>query len=151
MKAVPAAALIATLAIAGCGRDVVVWNPTTWFGSDEPERLITLAPEAQDPRPLAPQVTAMHVDRYEGGIIVRATGLPPTQGYWAAELVPRPVENGVLVLGFYMVPPVTAAETGTPRSREITAAYTVSSFALAKDGITRIVVKAQNNERSARP
>ena len=52
-----------------------------------------------DPRPLINQITDLKLERVPGGAILRATGLPPTQGYFDGALLlmnrGQPV-NGVL-------------------------------------------------------
>ena len=89
------------------------------------------------------------LESYPGGAIVRATGLPPSQGWWEAELVPQPVdENGTLVLEFHVFPPITATGVVNQQSREITVAYNLSNIKL--DGISNIVVQGANNARSSR-
>ena len=46
---------------------------------------------------LVAEVVTLEVAPIPEGAIVRANGLPPTQGWWEAELVAQPVdENGVI-------------------------------------------------------
>ena len=144
--------LIALLPLAGCGQDVNVGAPETWFGDgDAPEDTQVEPEEAQDPRPLVDSVTFASIEQANGGVIVRATGLPPTQGWWLAELMPSPIENGELVLDFRLSAPVTQVAQGTPRSREVTVAYTITRFSLERDGITRVVVRGERNSKVLRP
>ena len=61
--------------------------------------------EVVDPRPLIGEVTALVAEPTPGGVIIRATGLPPTQGFWDAVLLPDspeliPDEDGVLGFDF---------------------------------------------------
>ena len=144
--------LIALLPLAGCGQNVNVWAPKTWFGyGDTPADTQVEPDESQDPRPLVDSVTSASIEQANGGVIVRATGLPPTQGWWLAELMPSPIENGELVLDFRISSPVDQAAQGTPRSREVTVAYTITRFSLERDGITRVVVRGERNSKVLRP
>lgn len=143
------AALGVVLVVAGCGtiRESRL-NPFNWFGRAEPRATVVMdAP--QDQRLLVAQVLTLSVDPYSTGAIVRAKGIPPTQGWWEAELVPRPLdENGVLVFDFRVFPPITDTPQGTPRSREITVATSLSNVKL--DQISEIVVQGASNALSSR-
>ncbi len=145
-----ALALTLTVALAGCGglRDSRL-NPFNWFGRSAPaEKIIVETDTAADPRPLVETVTEMKVDAFRGGAIVRATGLTPTQGWWEAELVELPIdEDGVLVLEFHLLPPVTPTDINTPQSRTVTVGTSLSDNKLAK--ITRIVVQGKSNARAS--
>ena len=142
----------AALVVASCGRirDSRL-NPFNWFGgARRRERVADARPaEVQDPRPLVAEVVSLNVDPYSAGAIVRAKGIPPTQGWWEAELVARPLdENGVQVYDFRVFPPITQTPAGTPQSREITVGISISSVKL--DQITEIVVQGANNALSSR-
>ena len=143
------AALTAVMLLTACGgfRESRL-NPRNWFGRSEPvDRVLAEAPA--DPRPMIDQVLMMVVEPYPGGAIVRATGLPPTQGYWDAALEPLPMdENGVLVYEFRIFPPIVPRRAGTQPSREITAAASLSDIAL--QGVTQIVVQGAQNARASR-
>lgn len=148
------AALAVTLTLSACGgmRDSRL-NPMNWFGkSRETTVAVAVAPtEDVDAkgRSLVQSVLTMAVEPYPGGAIVRATGLPPTQGWWEAELVAQPVdENGVLVLDFRVFPPITPWPAGTQPSREITAALALSDIKMT--GVREIVVRGAGNARSSR-
>jgi hypothetical protein len=155
MRRTGLAVLVALLALSACQSRL---NPVNWFGNSR--EAPSLAPRGgyeteTDPRPLVEQVTAMQVERVPGGAVVRATGLPPTQGFWAADLVPqtadyegRPVpENGVATLEFRIVPPIAPQRSGPAQSREVTAAFFLSDQSLA--GIRSIVVQGRTNSRSS--
>ena len=91
-------------------------NPFNWFGRGEPRETVQTA-TPQDPRLLVEQVLSLSVDPYSSGAIVRAKGVTPTQGWWDAELVARPVdENGTLVLDFRIFPPVENTPQGAPQT-----------------------------------
>lgn len=143
------AALTAVMLLTACGaiRDSRL-NPRNWFGRSQPADIVVVE-VAPDPRPLVDQVLSMVVEPYPGGAIIRATGLPPTQGYWEAELEPLPIdENGVLVYEFRVFPPIVDRRSGTQQSREVTVATALSDIKL--QGITRIVVQGALNARESR-
>ncbi len=143
------AALVA-LSLAGCATVTKSkLNPFNWFSRSEPREAITLTADKAETRALAQQVTDMEVLPYSAGAIIRATGVMPTQGWWNAELVPRPLdENGVLVYDFRVFPPLTDTPAGTPQTREITVAVSISPQKL--DGVREIVVQGETNARSSR-
>ena len=145
------AALTLALALPACGgfRDSRL-NPLNWFGrAQETEQVALTEEQKADPRLLVERVVSLNVEALPTGVIVRAKGLPPTQGWWSAELVERPVdENGVLVYDFRVFPPLIDTPEGTPRSREITVAASLSTVAL--DPIREIVVQGATNALSSR-
>lgn len=151
MKLPLMAALTLTLAVSACGgiRESRL-NPLNWFGRSQavaPAALMSSVDQA-DPRPLVEQVVSLSVEPMPGGAIVRATGLPPTQGYWRGELVARDIdEQGRLIYDFRIVPPPTPTRVSTPFSREVTVADFLSNQKLEE--ITQISVQGQINARSA--
>lgn len=157
MKPALTALLIGTLALAGCGQvSDSRFNPLNWFGKSE-EGKASLAPEegyaaaAIDNRALVGEVTALEVTRTPGGALVVARGLPPTQGWWDAELVAvndgRPDAEGDLVYTFRVAAPRGPAPAAPPQVREVTAGIFVSEQTLG--AVRRIVVVGQTNSRSA--
>jgi hypothetical protein len=144
------AALAVLLLLAGCGSAPQTWyNPFGWFGgSQETESLVQDVGTPQDPRPLVDQVLALSVEPYAGGALIRATGLPPTQGYWAAELIADPVVDGRANFRFVVIPPPKPARVSTQPSREISVATTLTNRDL--DGIREITVTGARNARSSR-
>ncbi|MDB5664984.1 hypothetical protein [Cypionkella sp.] len=141
-------AILALTAMTACGGFSGRLNPFKWFKRSAPTEVVSVETPA-DPRPLVANVLSMQIDAYPGGAIVRATGLPPTQGYWSAELVPQPVdEKGTLVLEFHVFPPVGAAAVVNQQSREITVAYNLSDIKL--QAINQIVVQGASNARASR-
>lgn len=150
------AALSAVMLLSACAsmRDSRI-NPFNWFGrSQATETTTTAAPPpggVVDDRPLVDQVVAMRVERAPGGAIVHAVALPPSQGYWKADLVPendgRPV-NGVLTVQFRAYSPPKPWPQGTEQSREITAGIFLSEQTLR--GVRTIVVRGARNQRSSR-
>ncbi len=147
MKSLVAAGLVATLVVAGCGTRL---NPMNWFGSSE--ETIAAAPDefVIDPRGLVTQVTSLRVERMQGGAIIHAIGLPPTQGYWDAELVPlnneAPDDNRTLTYEFRLADPAYPRPVSTERSREVVVGHFISDFGLR--GVRRITVVGAENSRS---
>ncbi|MBM2576548.1 hypothetical protein JQC91_09530 [Jannaschia sp. Os4] len=140
------AAITATaLVLSGCGLGGSRLNPLNWFGGD---REVRAAPtERAAPQiPLVDQVVSLQVDQAPGGAIVSTVGLPPTQGFWDAELVPVPSEDGsTYVLEFQLLPPPAPQPQGTQPSREVLAGTFLSDQTLA--GVRRIAVQGARNQR----
>ena len=140
-------AIVALTAMTACGGFSSRLNPFKWFKRSAPVEVVSTEAPA-DPRPLVANVLSMTIESYPGGAIVRATGLPPTQGYWSAELVPQPVdENGTLVLEFHVFPPAGATAVVNQQSREITVAYNLSDIKLQQ--INQVVVQGASNARAS--
>ena len=154
-----AAMLAAALALAACSglRDSKL-NPRNWFKRSAPET-VTAQIAPGDPRPLVDQVTRLAIDRMPGGAIITATGLPPTQGWWEAELVPEEpvVEPGpdgkvklpdpsVVTYRFLVHEPPGPRRVSTPQSRQVTAGAFLSDIKL--DGVRKIVVLGAQSSRS---
>lgn len=139
--------------LAGCaGIAESRFNPFNWFGRGaEVETFDPLDARPADPRPLIDQVTELVIERVPGGAIVRARGLPPTQGYFAGDLVsasPDTPENGILTYQFRIVEPRSPQRVSTPQSREVVVGLFLSDQTL--QGIREIRVEAARNARSAR-
>lgn len=137
--------LAVLLALPACGSRL---NPLNWFKRAEPVAQTSqpAAPvQPADPRLLVAQVTALTLDRMPGGVIVRAVGLPPTQGFWEAELVERRdgTDPSILTYDFRVFPPIKPADVSTRQSREVVVATFVSNIKLAN--LSRIVVQGQGN------
>ncbi len=143
------AVLVLATALSGCARlKESRFNPLNWFGNARTAAVTDLYVLPEDPRALVAQVTALKVEPYPGGAIVRATGVPPTQGYWEAELVAQPLDDqGRLVFEFRVFPPVVPAAAGTPYSRQITVAAALSTIRL--QGVNAIVVQGAGNALSS--
>jgi hypothetical protein len=136
------------LTLSGCGKTNL--NPLQWFGKARKGAQVEVYVAPVDPRGLMDKVTAMDIEPVRSGVLVRATGLPPTQGFWDAALVQLPNDgSGTLVLEFRVFPPVTPAAEGTKPSRQITAVASITNFNL--DGITSIEVKGAQNAMRAQP
>ena len=150
MKKSIAILLVATMAVTGCARirDSKL-NPFNWFGRSKSEPVQVVDGVPQDPRPLVQQVTALDVARQPGGAIIHAAGLPPTQGWWQADLLPvndGVAEDGTLTYRFVVSQPLEPRRVSTPQSREVTAAVFLSEMRLQE--VSRIVVQGASNSRS---
>ena len=127
-------------------------NPFNWFGKDRNETIQVIEKDVTDFRDLIDQVTSLKVERQPGGAIIKARGLPQTQGFWDAELVPlnkgEPVK-GTLSFEFRVAAPLDDNNAvNTPQSREIIVGLYVSDFKL--DGVRRIEIIGAQNRRSVR-
>ncbi len=156
MRARIVLALLVVATVAGCGRiaDSRI-NPFNWFGRGERVAMVDAdgLPVVVDARSLMSEVVALSIERAPGGAIVRATGLPPTQGYWDGGLVPldrdeRPDERGVLSYEFRVFAPVAPQRVSTRQSREVVVGRFVSNQTL--EGVREIRVIASGNARAAR-
>ncbi|MGB3690253.1 MAG: hypothetical protein WBA02_13250 [Jannaschia helgolandensis] len=138
-------AVLAVTALAGCGLGQTRLNPFNWFGSDREERIEVA--RVATARPVVQQVVSLEVAQTRSGAIISAVGLPPTQGFWEADLVRVPTDDpSVLLLDFRILPPITPEPVGTQPSREVLAGTTYSTQDLA--GIRTIVVQGEVNRRS---
>ncbi len=142
------------LLVGGCAkvRDSRL-NPFNWF---QPSQATTLEPKGgfpdrSDGRPLVDQVLSLVIEPVPGGAILRATGLPPTQGWWKADLVAQNggvPQDGLLLYQFVMLPPLKTQPASAQGSREITAAVYLSTIDLAE--VREIRVEAGQNARTIR-
>ena len=138
-------AVLAVTALAGCGLGQTRLNPFNWFGSDREERIEVA--RVATARPVVQQVVSLEGAQTRSGAIISAVGLPPTQGFWEADLVRVPTDDpSVLLLDFRILPPITPEPVGTQPSREVLAGTTYSTQDLA--GIRTIVVQGEVNRRS---
>lgn len=159
MRRVTLLGIAAALTLTGCARVAESrFNPMNWFGRSQ--EVVVVDPADRQPlipanrqttivdgRSLVQSVSALRVDRTPTGAIVRATGLAPTQGFYNAELVNGGVSNGVLTLQFRAQAPADFEPQGTPRSRQINAAYAIDAADLS--GIRTIRVEAASNARTS--
>lgn len=86
------------------------------------------------------------VERGMGGVILRATGVAPTQGWFNAALLPdeQPDPAGVLTVRLVAVPPLTPMTTGPERTRLLMVAAFLQELELRNIRAFR-VVSAQNS------
>ncbi len=77
-----------------------------------------------DPVPLP--LTMAVAERAGGGVILRVEGVSPTQGFYAATLLPlndgAPDAAGVVTLELVAVPPAAPGAVGPERTRQLSAA-----------------------------
>ncbi len=151
MRTPIAAILLGTLVLTGCATKL---NPFNWFKRGSTEETLTVLPDPtviNDNRALVQQVVSLSVEKTPGGAIIRATGLPPTQGYWDAELIAengeKPVK-GVLTYQFRIEQPIDFQRVSTPQSREVVVAHFASNIKL--QGVNQIRVVGAKNARSTR-
>jgi len=140
-------------AVASCGRlkDTKL-NPRNWFGRSRANR-VRLSPdqlaEVADTRGVVDQILTLAIEPTKGGAIIRATGVPPVQGYFDGELVPVTLENAdpsELVYVFRIAGPWGEKRVSTQASREVVVAVFLSNIKL--EGIRRITVEAAQNSRT---
>lgn len=153
-------ALAFVTTLSGCGFSESRINPMNWWSSDKPAA--TLEPDLgwnkdpDDNRAMIAQISRVDLKKVHGGVVVSAAGLPPTQGWWDAEL--RAVDDGAAVDGvlsyeFVVAQPVAGSpersRVSTEASREVTAATFVSVYKL--DGVSQITILGANGNRTVRP
>ena len=150
------ALMLAALSLTSCGRirESRILNPFNWFGRSQESQVAAAATDPNviaDGRLLVADVTELEIARQPGGAIIRASGLPPTQGWWDTELIADndgvPVD-GVLTYRFVIAKPIGQTRVSTPQSRELTVATYLSDIKLAE--VRKIVVLGAQNSRSMR-
>ena len=125
-------------------------NPFSGESREERNRMQVLEERASaEDRELVAHVSAARADSNPDGVILIATGLPETQGYWNAQLVPLndefPVE-GVLSYEFVVAKPEDSNSVGTPESREIVVGRKIGNRKLR--GVSGIRIVSASNVRS---
>lgn len=142
---------VSTLGLSACGRvrDSRL-NPFNWFGRSRSENVEVAPTDSQnDPRRFVEQVVSLQVDPTPEGAIIRSVGLPPTQGFWDAELVEIQRDDPTqLVYEFRVSPPLEQRRQSTQQSREIIVGTEVSAFRLR--GVNSITVVGRANRRTVR-
>jgi len=161
-----AAALVIVLGLSGCAgggfgsgggsTSIGSLNPFGWFGGrKKADAAETLAPRGGyvqdiDFRSSVDQITALNAEKTADGVILRAVGLPPTQAYYDAELVPVASDSATrLDFEFRISPPLQRPRVGTAFSREVYVATFLSQQDLR--GIREVRVIGLRNSRSTRP
>lgn len=142
--------------LAGCGSIADSrLNPFNWFGGSgtaDARTFVPPDPVEADPRPQVAEITSLTLEPTPGGAILRATGLPPTQGYWDGALVAEhrgePVD-GTMTYQFRIQQPAAPWPASTRRSRDVVVGVFLTDQSLR--GVSRIVVSAAANSRSVRP
>ena len=145
------AVAICSLLMAGCARiGESRFNPVNWFGSDEDTTTVSAPIIEEDPRPLIPEISDLRIERSPGGAIIRATGVPPAQGWHGGVLVPLsdgPID-GVLTFAFRAIPPDGITPSSTQQSRELVVAVFIPEQQLQRTRTVRVM--GARNLRSAR-
>ena len=143
-------AIALCLVLTGCASvSQSKYNPFNWFKSSTSSAPTQLYVAPPDKRLLVAQVLTMHIEKTTDGAIVRASGLPPSQGWWKAALVKIDQDDPAkLVYAFRVFPPLAPTPAGTPYSREINVAIALSNQQL--QGITTITVQGESNALSSR-
>ena len=166
MRFILAISMVMTLAACaggsstGSASSMANLNPFNWFGgrgapSRDAAGTPSLAPargyvQIVDTRPLIDQITALAAEKTASGVILRATGLAPSEGYHSADLVAVASANsGELVFEFRARPPANVARIGPTRLRELVAGVHLTRAQLIGIRIVRVV--AGRNSRSIRP
>ena len=91
MRAIIPLTVILMLGLQGCAKiEASKFNPLNWFGAAAPAEALPLFVAPTDDRVLVAQVLEMSVDKTPGGAIIRATGLPPSQGWCHQPALCRP-------------------------------------------------------------
>jgi hypothetical protein len=136
--------IVLVLGISACGTRL---NPFNWFGGEREQRIaVQDQVEMTDSRGLVREVLRLSVEATSIGAIVTATGLPPTQGFWAADLVEVAREAGTVTYEFRVFPPPGVADVNTQASREVVVATTLSMRDLSEVRIIQVL--GQENSRS---
>ena len=147
-------AMAAVLVLGACStvRDSRI-NPLNWFGASEPRAAVVETPRGKVVAPdggriPVAEVTELHVEQATGGAIIRAKGVPPSQGWYKAQLVQESSADGEMVFRFVLMQPPAGQRQGTPVSREVTVATFVNDFKL--EGVHSITVTGVQSARSLR-
>lgn len=151
MRKTVLASLAAVMVVSGCATvRESRFNPFNWFGRSQQERAVAQAAATVDGgRTPVDQVTELVVEPTVGGAIIRAKGVPATQGWYKAELIREETDKPEqLVYRFVVKRPQGDPRAGTPMSREITVATFVTTQGL--EGIRTITVTGTQNARSTR-
>ena len=139
-------ALLVGLAACGNSRS----NPFSSESDEERNRMQVLEQQiSAEGRELVAHVSAVRADGNPNGVILIATGLPDSQGYWNAQLVPLNDEipaGGVLSYEFVVSKPAESIGVGSPESREIVVGRYINNRKLR--GVSDIRVVSASNVRS---
>ncbi|MBP7002500.1 hypothetical protein [Amaricoccus sp.] len=86
------------------------------------------------------------LERGYGGVIIRATGVGPTQGWFNAALLPdeQPDAAGVLTVNLVAVPPLTPMPAGPERTRLLMTGAFVQELELRNIRAFRVVAANQS-------
>ena len=140
--------LLLVCLVAACSNS---WTNPFAAGSDEERNRMQVLEQqvAAEERELVAYVSAVRADINPNGVILVATGLPDSQGYWNAQLVSLNDElpvNGVLSYEFVAAKPAEPMDAGSPESREVVVGRSISNRKLR--GVSGIRVVSASNVRS---
>ena len=139
-------ALAAFLGISACSLSGSS-SPFGWFGGDEPQAASDTAALIEDGALIrVAGIEEAEVAPTRQGVIIRATGIAPTTGYYNARLVPasaEPPEGSVLNLVFVADPPEVPQPAGPPTSRRLIAALFLHKSDLPQ--VRRIRIQSTGN------
>jgi len=161
--------LVITFGLAGCSS----WsnsraNPSNWFGGSKSVQADSAGtnplvpttnrkglfsrPDPEDRSVPIETVTGLQVDPTLSGAIIYATGLAAELGAFDASLRPADPDgapqDGVLSFTFSVVYPIERRPLGTPQSREVAVALSLSAKEL--EGVRVIRVTGRQNARESR-
>lgn len=150
-------AIFPALALAGCGGNGS--NPFGSLGSLNPfgggsgQTVPVVAPYERPPGGvLIARLVSVEAEPALRGLIIRATGAAPTEGYYGARLFALndglPDENGIVTLQFRVEAPEFPGPAGTENTRQVIAATFVTDAAL--EDINGFVVVSATNTVSLR-
>lgn len=142
MRGTLVAGLVVIGLLSGCGVAQRL-NPLNWFGGAEDTASAVSVQRRADDRPLMQSIAALSVDPTPAGAIVKATGIPPTQGYWEGDLVLVEQTPGRLLYEFRAYPPPRPARVSTEASRAVVVGTFLSERALR--GVREIAVTGTGN------
>lgn len=133
--------------LAGCSGSGSVSSLNPFRRAPQPEEGLVTATRVPDGRELIASITDLKAEPTRNGLILRALGEAPVQGYFDVELSETnnglPDETGTLTFEFRGKPPVYPLAANTQRSREITAGVYISEITLKNVRALRVVA-AQN-------
>ena len=163
-----AVVLLAGLVLTSCGTRL---NPLNWFGRSS-EVVSTPATDAKPANALIParrasalarpkqvyagiaidEITDLRIERTTSGAIIHATGIAARQGAFDARLTPETEDespvDGVLTYTFDVVYPNQTTALGSPRSREVSVARSLSFGDLEAVRVIRVI--GSRNTRESR-
>ncbi len=124
--------LAGAAALAGCSFEM-----PSFLGRQESQGYYSLGgAEAEQPEPEVLRYDSAVVEPALYGVIVRATATAPTWGWHTAFLRPlndgEPDAAGIMTYEFVAIPPSGTEETGTVRSRKLSAGLYVPNLAMKK-------------------
>jgi hypothetical protein len=127
--------LVAGVLLAGCSMEV-----PPFLGREGSGAGTYSLDEEPLPEPVPVPLRRAEAERGLHGVIVRAEGIAPTQGYWGAELRPAAGPDAAGVLGFQLVavPPPAPEAVGPERTRVLTAGVFLPNLALEDLSAVRV-------------